>query len=112
MQTDKIGNQENNAAILDHGNITNIQVWLNHSIYPSVDRATDFIKEPYIGAYYGIDNLLAASGVSPAAFKSPYPIQVFGVSQQNERLTEGVVDLSKCTCEYASLCSRYQQSNA
>ena len=41
---------------------------------------------------YGIDNLLAGSAASPAAFKSLFPIQIFDVS--SERLTEGVVDLT------------------
>ena len=103
-----------------------MQVWLNHSRYPSVEMATDFAKEQYAGVYksfydfagryYGIDNLLAGSVVSPAAFKSLYPTHVFDVSKLSERLTEGVVDLTvrlefnecKCTHEYASLCSRYQ----
>ena len=44
-KTDKSGNQENNAAIFDHCNLTNMQVWLNHSRYPSVDMTTDFTKE-------------------------------------------------------------------
>ena len=75
-----------------------MQVWLNHSIYPSVDMATDFAKEQYAGVYksfydfasrhYGIDILLAGS----AAFKSLYPIHVSDVSKQSERLAEGVVD--------------------
>ena len=66
--------------------------------------ATDFAKEQYAGVYksfydfasrhYGIDNLLAGSAVSPAAFKSLYPIHMFDVSQQSERLTESVVDLT------------------
>ena len=65
--------------------------------------ATDFAKEQYAGVYksfydfasryYGIDNLLACSGVSPATFKSLYPIHVFDVSKQSERLA-GVVDLT------------------
>ena len=69
-----------------------------------MDIGTDFAKEKYAGVYksfydfasryYGIDNLLAGSGVSPATFKSLYPIHVFGVSKQSERLTEGVVDLT------------------
>ena len=64
--------------------------------------ATDFAKEQYAGVYksfygfasryYGIDNLLAGSAVSPTAFKSLYPIHVFDVSK---RLTEGVVDLTR-----------------
>ena len=49
----------------------------------------------YTGAnrYYGIDNLLAGSSC-PAAFKSLYPIHVFDVSKQSERLAVGVVDLT------------------
>ena len=43
---------------------------------------------------YGIGNILAGNVVSPAAFKSLYPIHVFDVSKQSERLTEGIVDLT------------------
>ena len=58
----------------------NMQVWLNHSRYPSVDIATDFTKEQHAGVYksfydfasryYGIDNLLIGSAVSPLLFQS------------------------------------------
>ena len=68
-----------------------MQVWLNHSRYRSVDKATDFTKEQYAGVYksfyhfasrhYGIDNLLAGSAVNPSTFKSLYPIHVFDVSK-------------------------------
>ena len=93
-----------NAAIFDHCNLTSMQVCLNHSRYPSLDMNTYFANEQYAGVYksfydfasryYGIDNLLAGSGVSPRTFKSLYPIHVFDVSKQCERLTEGVVDLT------------------
>ena len=73
LQTDRSGNQENNAAIFNHCNLTNMQVWLNHSRHPSVDMATDFTKEQYAGVYksfydfanryYGIDILLAGGVV-------------------------------------------------
>ena len=59
--------------------------------------ATDFAKEQFddlASRYYGIDNLLAGSGVRSPTFKSPYPIHVFEVLKQNERLTEVVVDLT------------------
>ena len=85
-------------------NLTNMQVWLNHSRYPSVDMPTNFGKRQYAGVYksfydfanryYGIDNLLAGSAVNPDALKSLFPIHVFDVSKQSERLTEGVVDLT------------------
>ena len=81
-----------------------MQVWLNHFRYPSVDMATDFAKEQYASVYksfydfasryYGIDKLLADSAASPAAFKSLYPIHIFDVSKQSERLTGVVVDLT------------------
>ena len=81
-----------------------MQVWLNHSTYPSVDMATYFAKEQHAGVYksfydfasryYGIDNLLTCSGVSPTAFKTLYPIHIFDVSKQSERLTGGVVGLT------------------
>ena len=83
---------------------TNMQVCLNHSRYPSADTATDFVKDQYLGVYksfydfatiyFGIDNLLAGSQVNPSAYKTLYPIHVFDVSKQSERLTEGVVDLT------------------
>ena len=97
FQTDKGGNQERNAAIFDHCNLTSMQVCLNHSRYPTADMATDFVKEQYVGVYksfydfacrnYGIDNLLAGSQVNPVAYKALYPIHVFDVSKQSERLT-------------------------
>ena len=51
LQTNKCGNQENNAAIFDHCKLTNMQMWLNHSRYPSVDISPDFTKEKYPGVY-------------------------------------------------------------
>ena len=91
LQTDKRGRQARNAAIFDHCNLRNLQVWLNQSRYPSLDMITDFAKEQFAGVYkslydfasryYGIDNLLTGSGVS-STFKTLI-----------ERL-RGVVDLT------------------
>ena len=104
LQTDKSGSQVRNAAIFDHCKLTNMQVWLNHSRYPSLDMTTDFAKEQYAGVYksfydfasryYGVDNLLAGRAANPLTFKGLYPIHVFDVSTRSERLTEGVVDLT------------------
>ena len=81
--------EERNVAIFDHCNLTNMQVCLNHSRYPTSDTATDFVKEQYVGVYksfydfasryYGIDNLLAGSQVNPATYKALYLIHVFDV---------------------------------
>ena len=103
LQTGKSGNQERNAGIFGHCNLTNMQVCLINSRYPSADTA-DFVKEQYMGVYkpfydfasrcYGIDNLLAGRHVHLAAYEALYPIHVFDVSKQSERLAEGVVDFT------------------
>ena len=51
LQTDKSGNQERDAAIFDHGNLTSMQVCLNHFRYPTADMATDFDTDQYVGVY-------------------------------------------------------------
>ena len=81
-----------------------MQMWLNHSRYPSVDMVTYFTAEQYVDVYksfydfasmyYGIDNLLAGSAVNPSVFRSLYPIHIFDVSKQSEQLTEGAVELT------------------
>ena len=48
----------------------------------------------FASRYYGIDNLLAGSAVISLTFKGLYPIHVFDVSKQSERLTEGALDLT------------------
>ena len=104
LQTGKSGDQQQNPALLDHCNVTNMQVLLNHTRYPSVDMLPDFAKEQFAGVYksfidfdsryYGIDSLLAGRDVNPSSFKDQYPVHVFDVSKQNERLTEGIVDIN------------------
>ena len=97
LQTGKSGNQQRIPALFDHCNVTNMQVLLNHTRYPSADMQTDFTKEQLAGVYkefldfdsryYGIDSLLADSDVNPSSFKDVFPIHVFDVSKQSERLT-------------------------
>ena len=99
LQTDKSDNQERNAALFDHCNLTNMQLWLNHSRYTSVDMAADFAKEQYAGIYkafydfasryYGIDYLLAV--VERVLLHTNHSIQFTYLMY---RLPEGVVDLT------------------
>ena len=48
LQTAKSRNQERNPDLFDHSNVTNMQVLLNHTRYPSVDMLTDFAKEQFV----------------------------------------------------------------
>ena len=43
--------------------------------------------------YYGIDSLVGGTQVNFAAYRSLYPILVFDVRKQNERLKTGVTDI-------------------
>ena len=65
----------------------------------------------FASRYYGIDNLLAGSAVSPAAFKSLYPIHIFDVSKHSERLAEGVVDFT-VRMEFSANVPANTQANA
>ena len=51
LQTENSDSQVRNAALFDNCNLTNMQVWLNHARYPSLDMPTDFAKEQYAGVY-------------------------------------------------------------
>ena len=48
----------------------------------------DFKKD-----YYGIDSLVGGTQVNVAAYKSLFPIIVFDVRKQNEKIKVGVMDI-------------------
>ena len=72
-----------NAAIFDHCNLTNM-----FESSQMQEQYAGIYKSFYdlASRYYGIDSLLAGSQVNPAAYKALYPIHVFDVSKQSERL--------------------------
>ena len=104
LQTGKTDNQEQNPATFNHCNVKNMYVVLNTTRYPEMDMLTDFTKMQYTQAYksfddfaskyYGIDKLVTNSTVNPSTFKTLYPLFVFDVSKQSERLTHGIVDMT------------------
>jgi hypothetical protein len=104
LQTDKFGNQERNAALFDHCNVTNMSVVLNSTKYPSLDANANFAKHQFVPfykymaeftqKYHGMDPLLGGSGIQPIGYKELTPLFVFDVSKQSERLDHGVVDIT------------------
>ena len=79
-------------------------VLLNNIRYPAIDFNADFAKNQYENLYknmtefrqkfYGIDYLVSNLAVDPISYKHLYPIYIFDVSKQSERLQEGVVDIT------------------
>jgi len=103
FQTDKSDDQEQNPAVFDNLNLINAYVALNSERYPLSDITTNFATNDYAKLYdmfdnfkkdyYGIDSLVGGTQVSFPTFKSLYPILVFDVRKQNERLKSGVTDI-------------------
>ena len=77
---------------------------LDNTRYPAIDFNANFTKIQYNNlykkfsdftrTYYGIDWLVASTGVDPVSYKALYPIFVFDVSKQSERLQQGIVDIT------------------
>jgi hypothetical protein len=103
FQTNRIDIQQQNPAVFDHLNLRNAYVTLNSERYPMSDIITNFNKNEYMNLYnmfddfkkeyYGIDSLVGGTQVNVAAYKSLFPIIVFDVRKQNEKLKSGIIDM-------------------
>jgi hypothetical protein len=103
FQTNRTATQEQNPAVFDHLNVTNACVTLNGEKYPLHDFVTNFARNDYSELYekfddfkkeyYGFNSLVGGTQVNYPAFKSLFPIIVFDVRRQSERLRSGVIDM-------------------
>jgi hypothetical protein len=103
FQTNRTTTQEQNPAAFDHLDITCAYVTLNGEKYPLYDFVTNFTRNDYSILYekfddfkkecYGFNSLVGGTQVNYPAFKSLFPIVVFDVRRQGERLRSGVIDM-------------------
>ena len=103
FQTDKNNNQERNPAIFDHCGVRNIYVTLNAKRYPDIDYENDFYINKYSRIYgdaatfrkkfYNMDELISNSGINPDNYKNLFPLYVFDVTKQSEKLKTSVSDI-------------------
>jgi hypothetical protein len=103
FQTARINTQQQNPAVFDHLNLKNAYVTLNSERYPMLNITTNFDRNEYMKLYdmfddfkkdyYGIDSLVGGTQVNVAAYKSLFPIIVFDVRKQNEKIKTGVTDI-------------------
>lgn len=103
FQTNKDGNQEANPSIFDHCDLKNMYIMLNQERYPAVDYNLSFPNQQFSRAYreaatfsekfYGMNDLITQSNITPADYKDLFPLMVFDVSKQSERLKSSVVDV-------------------
>ena len=104
FQTGKSDNQQQNPALFDHCDVSKMKVLLNSVEYPAIDLPTNFGQNKYAGYYhamaefkqsfYGVDKTVSGCSVDGNDFKTLFPLYVFDVSKQMEKLKSSVVDVS------------------
>jgi len=104
FQTDKSGNQEHNPSRFDHCNLTNMFVMLNSRRYPKIDYdGNNFAQQKFSGVYGDaaafrtkfcrLEELVSSTNIQPSDFKELFPIFVFDVSKQSEKLKNSVTEI-------------------
>ena len=103
FQTAKDGDQTKNPSTFDHVNLKNANVTLNSDRYPAVDYNLSFANQKLSRVYgdaalfgvkfFGINELITQSNVTPSEYKTFYPLFTFNVSKQTEKLKSSVVDI-------------------
>ena len=96
-------NEEQNPSIFDNVDVRNMYATLNSTRYPVIDYNLSFPKQQFSRAYgdaaafrskfYHMDELVSNPNISPADYKTLYPLFVFDVSKQSERLKTSVTDI-------------------
>jgi len=104
FQTDKSGNQQRNLSIFAHCNITNMFVMLNSRRYPEIDYDDmNFTQQKFSRVYgdatafrtkfYNVEELIYSPNIAPADYKELFPMFVFDVTKQSEKLKNSVTDI-------------------
>ena len=103
FQTEKHNDQTKNPAIFDHCEVRNIYVTLNAKRYPDTDYENNFTINKFSRIYgdatlfrkkfYNMDELISNTGINPVNYKTLYPLFVFDVTKQSEKLKTSVSDI-------------------
>ena len=103
FQTGKDDDQEQNPSIFDNVDVSNMYATLNSTRYPAVDYNMSFPKQQFSRAYgdatafrskfYHMDELISNPNITPTDYKTLYPLFVFDVSKQSERLKNSITDI-------------------
>ena len=103
FQAGKSGNQQQNPSIFDNVNINNIYAMLNSTRYPTVDYNIDFAKNMFSRVYgdaaefrskfFNMDELISNPNFTPLEYRLMYPLFLFDVSKQSEKLKYSTTDI-------------------
>ena len=103
FQTNRIGNQLRNSSLFDNVDVTNIYVMLNSTRYPTVDSNIKFGENRFSRVYgdaaefrskfFNMDELISNPNFTPIEYKGLYPLFLFDVSKQSEKLKYSTTDI-------------------
>ena len=103
LHAGKSGSQVQNPSIFDSANISNIYAMLNSTRYPTVDYNIDFVKNKFSRVYgdaaefrskfFNMDELISNPNINPSDYKLMYPLFLFDVSKQSEKLKYSTTDI-------------------
>ena len=96
FQTNKSGDQLTNPSIFNNVNVSNIYVMLNSTRYPTTDYNISFPAQKFSRVYgdaaefrskfFNMDQLVSNPNITPSDYKTLFPLFLFDVSKQSEKL--------------------------
>ena len=103
FQAGKSGNQQENPSIFDNVNVENIYVMLNSTRYPTADYNITFSAQKFSRVYgdvaefrtkfFNMDELVSNPNITPSDYRNLYPLFLFDVSKQSEKLKYSTTDI-------------------
>ena len=103
FQTNKSNSQEANPSLFDNVAVSNIYVMLNSMRYPTTDYNITFVGQKFSRAYgdaaefrskfFNMNELISNPNITPSDYKSLYPLFLFDVSKQSEKLKYSTTDI-------------------
>ena len=103
FQANKSGNQEQNPSIFDNVDVTNIYAMLNSVRYPTTDYNITFVGQKFSRVYgdvaefrakfFNMDELVSSPNITPSDYRALYPLFLFDVSKQSEKLKYSTTDI-------------------
>ena len=103
FQTNKNNNQKTNPSIFDSLAVNNIYVMLNSMRYPTTDYnirfGSNMISRVYGDVadfrkkFYNMDELVSNPNITPSDYDLIYPLFLFDVSKQSEKLKYSTTDI-------------------
>ena len=97
FQAGKSGDQEQNPSLFDNVNVSNIYTMLNSARYPTADYNISFLAQTFSRVYGDVadnmDDLVSNPNITPSDYRALYPLFLFDVSKQSEKLKYSTTDI-------------------